>query len=232
LARRATFFKTIRSTSPAVFIGGGYEFAVPGTESDRHPAAIGKLKRAYDLLGYDIFLLSPADAEVLRNTNVAASPGWHLPLDAPGLVVKDVPGGRLAFVLFPDSGHPDPAMEENLDRFARALRDEGKYNLIVGVSTWGATRENGFIEQHDAVFDIVLGSGEGPGYAGLYLKDNKVLWVRSFTKGKSLLSVAMPALPPAGTKVVWSPEISVKTLAAPLGDGLPSDPEIQAIFTQ
>lgn len=215
-----------------MFIGGGYEFAQPGTESDRHPAAVANLKKAYELLGYDIFLLSPTDATVLRTTKVPAPKGWQSPLEAPGLVVRDVPGGRLAFVLFPDTGSPDPAMDEELIRYARKLRDEGRYNLIVGVSTWGAARERDFIEQHDPVFDIVLGSGLGPGYAGLYLKDNKVLWVRAFTKGKSVLSVAMPVLPPAGGKVVWAPETSVKTFSAPLGDGLAADPEIRAIFGQ
>ena len=215
-----------------MFIGGGYEFAHPGTEADRHPAAVASLKKAYDLLGYDIFLLSPADATVLRTTKVPASNGWQSPLDAPRLVVRDVPGGRLAFVLFPDSGSPDPAMEEELFRYAKALREEGTYNLVVGVSTWGSARENDFIEKHDPVFDIVLGSGQGPGYAGLYLKGNRVLWVRAFTKGRNVLNVAMPALPAAGEKVVWAPETSVRVVTAPLGDGLPSDPEIRAIFGQ
>ncbi len=215
-----------------MFIGGGYEFALPGTESDRQPHAISRLKNAFEMLDYDIFLLSPADAAVLRKTQVSAPAGWHRPLDEPALVVRDVPGGSLAFVLFPDSGRSDPAMEERLVRYARDLRDQGRYNLIVGVSTWGAGREQAFIENREPVFDVILGSGEGPGYAGLYLQGNRVLWVRAFTKGKSVLSVAMPALPPAGEKVVWKPEASVRTMSAPLGDGLPSDPKIQAIFSQ
>jgi hypothetical protein len=196
------------------------------------PMAVARLKQAYELLGYDILMLSPADAATLNNAQVKAPVSWQGPLDAPAVVEREVPGGRLAFVLFPDAGRTDPAMEEELVRSARALRQEGRFNLIVGVSTWGAAREQAFIQGHDPEFDILLGSGEGPGYAGLYLQDNRVLWVRAFTKGKSVLSVAMPALPPAGEKVVWKPETSVKTLSAPLGDGLQSDPEIQAIFSQ
>ena len=230
MARRATFFKSIRAACPAVIIGGGYEFARPGTESDRHPVAVNNLKRAFELLDYDIFFLSPADRTVLENTKTDPAPAWRLPSDVPGLIVRDVPGGRLAFVLFPDSGQADPAAEEELVRYARALRDKGIYNLVIGLSTWGSAREQAFIENHDPVFDIVFGSGPGPGYAGLYLRENRVLWVRAFTKGKSMMSVAVPVLPPTGNKIVWSPETTVKAISAPLGDGLPSDPEIKAIF--
>lgn len=215
-----------------MIFGGGYEFAHPGNEADRHPVAVENLKRAFDLLDYDFLLLSPADRTVLENTNVAPAPNWRLPSDAPGLIVREVAGGRLAFVLFPDSGRADPAAEEELVRYARALRDKGMYNLIIGVSTWGSQREQRFLENREPVFDIVFGSGPGPGYAGLYLQNDRVLWVRAFTKGKSVMSVALPALPPAGEKVVWAPETTVKTMSAPLGDGMPSDPEIQAIFRQ
>ena len=211
-------------------IGGGYEFAHPGTEADRHPGTVTRLKRAFEMLDYDIFFLSPADATVLTNSGVAPADAWRQPSEEPGLIVRDVPGGRLAFVLFPDSGQDDPAAGEELVRYAHALRDKGLYNLIIGLSTWGAARERAFIDSSEPVFDIIFGSGTGPGYAGLYLQDNKVLWVRAFTKGKSLMSVAVPVLPPAGKKIVWSPETTVKAISAPLGDGLPSDPEIAAIF--
>ena len=83
MARRATFFKTVRENGSAVFIGGGYELALPGTEGDRHPAAVEQLKRAYGMLGYDIFLLSPTDAAVLKGTKVQAPRAWQPPLDEP-----------------------------------------------------------------------------------------------------------------------------------------------------
>lgn len=215
-----------------MFIGGGYELAIPGTEADRHPAAVEQLKRAYGMLGYDIFLLSPADATVLHSAKVQAPRAWQPPLEEPTVVERNVPGGRLAFVLFPDSGQADPDMEKRLTDYARNLRAKGTYNLVIGVSTWGAARESAFIDRAEPVFDIILGSGEGPGYSGLYLRDNRVLWVRAFTKGKNVHTVTIPALPAPGEKVVWSPEQSVRTLAQPLGDNVASAPEIQAIFSQ
>jgi hypothetical protein len=175
--------------------------------------------------------MSRADATVFQHTGTAVPRSWTQPVDRPELIVKAVAGGSRAFVLFPDSGQPDADMEQELTRFTRDLRQSGQFNLIVGVSTWGATRENAFIEQSEPVFDIVLGSGEGPGYPGLYLRDNHVLWLRAFTKGKSVLSVTIPELPAPGTKAVWDPEISVRTQNLALDDAVPSAPEIEAIFT-
>ena len=230
MARRANYFKTARESSDAVIISGGYEFAPFGTENDRHPAVIAPLRKAYDLLNYDLLLLSPSDATVLKSTKILAPSDWRGPLAKPELLSKDVQGGRLAFVLFPDSGQPDKAMEDDLVRFAESLRADGKYNLIIGVSTWGAARESEFIEKRKPVFDIILGSGEGPGYGGLYLKDNRVLWVRAFTKGKNVHTVTIPALPKPGTKVTWDPEVSIFTAAVALGGEIASAPEIEAIF--
>lgn len=199
-------------------------------ETDRHPAVIAPLKKAYDLLDYDLMVLSPGDATVLKGTQIAASSGWRGPLAKPEMLSKDVQGGRLAFVIFPDSGQPDKAMEDDLVRYAESLRADGKHNLIIGVSTWGAARENEFIDKRKPVFDIILGSGEGPGYGGLYLKDNRVLWVRAFTKGKNVHTITIPALPKPGTKVTWDPEVSIFTAAVPLGGEIASAPEIEAIF--
>jgi hypothetical protein len=222
--------QTLREKGNSVLVDGGYEFAAPGTEADRQPQVVANLKRALELTGYDIFLMSPADATVFRNTGTAVPRSWTQPVDRPELIVKAVPGGSLAFVLFPDTGRPDPDLEKELTRFTRDLRQSGQFNLIVGVSTWGATRESAFIEGSEPVFDIVLGSGEGPGYPGLYLQGNNVLWLRAFTKGKSVLSVTIPELPAAGTKAVWDPEVNIRTQNLSLDDTVPSDPQIEAIF--
>jgi hypothetical protein len=220
----------MRENPDTVFIGGGYEFAKPGADNGTSPDTVGLLGKAYAMLGYDIFLLSPTDALAIGNAGLKLPKGWQPPLDKPRVVTRTVQGGSLAFVLFPDTGRADAAQEAELVELARSLRAEGRHNLIVGVSTWGSPRENDFILSREPVFDIVLGSGEGPGYAGIYLQDNRVLWVRAFTRGKSVHTVTIPALPAPGVKAVWDPEVSVTTLAAPLGDGVAADPEVEAIF--
>lgn len=220
----------MRSAPDTIFIGGGYELAKPGAENGTSPDTAAMLKNAYERLGYDIFLLAPSDALAFEKAGVKAGKGWEGPLEKPRVVTRAVRGGSLAFVLFPDTGEADAATEAELVELARSLRAEGRHNLIIGVSTWGSPRENDFILRREPVFDIILGSGEGPGYAGIYLQDNRVLWVRAFTRGKSVHTVTIPALPAPGAKVVWNPEVTVTTLAAPLGDGVAADPEVEAIF--
>lgn len=230
MARRATLFKTARENADIIIVSGGYEFSPFGLETDRHPSAIGNLKRAYDLLGYDIALMSPADALVFSHAGMDAGPTWSGPFTKPQLLVRDVPGGSLAFILFPDSGQHDPDMEKEVARLAESLRSEGKYNLIIGVSTWGGNRENDFIDRSGDAFDIILGSGPGPGYTGLYMRESRLLWARPFTKGRSVNRVTIPELPAPGQKTVWEPQVSIFTEAMSMGGGVPSDPEINAIF--
>ena len=230
MARRATSFKTARESASTVIVSGGYEFAPFGLERDRHPSIISKLKRAYDLLDYDIALLAPNDATVFEHSGIEAGPVWSGPFDEPKLVVKNVQDGSLAFVLFPDSGQHDPDIEKKAADFAESLRKNGKHNLIIGVSTWGANREQDFIDRHGAAFDIILGSGQGPGYTALYLRDNGLLWVRPFTKGRNVNRVIIPELPAPGQKIAWQPQLSIFTEAVSLGGGVPSDPEINALF--
>lgn len=167
---------------------------------------------------------------VLRDTQTPLSDHWLTPSDQPRLISVDVQGGRLGLIVFPDQDQPAPDQEQAVINLAHEARSRGEHNLIIGISTWGAGREERFIAAMDPVFDIVFGTGEGPGYTGLYLRDNKVLWVRAFTKGRNLLSVTIPELPDPGSKITWTPEATVKTQALSLGNAVPSSPRIEAIF--
>jgi hypothetical protein len=230
LARRATFFKSARETPGTVILSGGYELSPTGLETDRHPSVVRNIKRAYELLGYDIAFMSPADATVFSHVGIDAGPAWKGPLAKPEVIERAVPGGSIAFILFPDSGEHDKGLEDETVLLAENLRKQARHNLIIGVSTWGADRELDFIERRGAVFDIIFGSGPGPGYAGLFLGDNGTLLVRAFTKGKSVHSVTIPNLPQPGSKIAWEPQVSVLTAATPLGGDVANDPQIDAIF--
>lgn len=178
---------------------------------------------AHGHMKYDLFMLA------------ASERGWKVPfaelypLHEPKLIVRSVPEGNLAFVLFPEKNMSE-ADEERLFRFAEELRQSGRYNLIIGISSWGEEREQDFLGRRGEVFDMVFGSGEGPGYSGLYLRDNRVLWVRPFTKGKVVLAVTMPELPKPGTKAVWEPDASVMVHSYPLTGDHVADPEVEKLF--
>jgi hypothetical protein len=230
LARRATFFKTERANPDTVIVSAGHEFAPFGFEQDRHPSIITQLKKAYSLLNYDIFLLSPRDAMVFEKTGIPAAESWQGPLTEPKLVVRKVSGGSIAIVLFPDHAATDSNLNQSVVNFAKDLRNQKRYNLIIGVSTWGASREQLFIESSPPVFDILLGSGEGPGYNGLYMQNNGLLWVRAFTKGRSVQSVSIPKLPVPEKKMYWNPEVSIHTRSHALGGEVATDGTIAAVF--
>jgi len=230
LARRATFFKSARENPGAIIVSGGYDFSPFGLETDRHPSVVGNIKRAYELLDYDIALMSPADATVFSHTGIDPGPAFKGPLAKPEVVVRDVPGGSLAFILFPDRGEHDKNQEDEVVLLAEDLRRQARHNLIIGVSTWGADRELDFIERRGAAFDIIFGSGKGPGYAGLFLRDSGTLLVRAFTKGRYVHSVTIPNLPAPESKIVWEPQVTALTAAIPLGGNVASDPKIDAIF--
>ena len=128
-------------------IGGGFEFAGLDRATNRPPAEIAKAARAYAMLPYDAVLLSAADLQLLQESNAPSSPAWKNPGPAPEVFVRDVPEGRLAFVLFPE----ESGKEEETSATAEKLRQSGKFNLIVGVSTWGSARETAFINSKGSV---------------------------------------------------------------------------------
>lgn len=214
-------------------IGGGYEFVAPGTMNSTSPDLITRLAQAYLTLDYDLFVLAPEDFQALSAAGVPTAPSWWSLDDAPRVVTQKVPDGLLAFVLFPPSlpGGPSGSTASILANTATQLRESGQYNLIIGISTWGQPLENDFIaNRRGKAFDIILGSGHGPSYPGLYLQDNAVLWVRPSLKGKGVNTIVIPNLPKAGTKPVWSPNVTVMATVQPLRDELALDPAITTIF--
>lgn len=213
-------------------MGGGYEFAAPQASGSLSPDMTARLAKAFSALDYDLFVLAPEDREALAQAKIPAAPAWRALDETPRVVTMKVPDGQLAFVLFPPAGPSGPAstLTTALGDMAAELRTSGKYNLIIGVSTWGQPQENDFIAGQGKTFDIILGSGQGPGYPGLYLQDNAVLWVRPSLKGKGVNTIVIPALPKAGEKAVWSPNASITASVQPLNEAVASDQKITAIF--
>lgn len=193
---------------------------------------MAKLLKAYQHLPYDIFLLSPADQQSLALNELTSPSSWYGPLTKPQVVVQETTDGSIAFVLFPDSTPHNPSMNEEIGDFIRNLRATGAYNLIVGLSTWGSDREEEFITAEKNTLDILLGSGDGPGYTGLYLEDNSILWVRAFTKGKAINTITIPTLPDPGEKVVWDPEVTILTKVESLDHKISLDEEMNTLLDQ
>lgn len=230
LARRATLFQSLRSTPGTITVSGGYEFASPRATEPVSTDMVGRLIHAYSALNYDLLLLTPEDRALIDRAEAKVDPAWQTLDESPRVVAKKVKDGQLAFILFPPLRKLTPSVVTTLCDMATDLRASGQYNLIIGVSPWGQAMEAEFIEAQGKTFDIVLGSGEGPSYQGLYLQDGAVLWVRPSAKGKGVNTIDIPTLPKAGEKTVWTPGISISTSLQPLNDSVASDQNITAIF--
>ena len=190
-----------------------------------------RLLATYSQLPYDIFLLAPTDEQSLIQSHLSPNPSWHGPLAQPQVVSYKVQDGTIAFVLFPDKQAHSLTGNKKLGNFIRNLRKSKKYNLVVGISSWGSDLEESFLAAEQNTVDILLGSGDGPGYTGLYLEDNSVLWVRAFSKGKTINTIAIPTLPDPGEKVIWNPEVNVWTRVETLDHKIPSDETTSALLS-
>jgi hypothetical protein len=219
LARRATLFQFLHAPG-TLFLGLGYELL---TLSGEEKTDMHALCTAYGRMNYDLFMLAAPERE--QKTSFARP----YPQKDPELITKSVPGGEIAFILFPEKSITQKD-EDRLIHFAEELRRTKKYNLIVGMSSWGADREQDLLERRGEAFDILLGAGPGPGYVGKYLRDNRVLWMRSFNQGRSVLAVTLPELPEPGEKIVWIPDSSIMAVSYPLSADYRPDPEIEALF--
>lgn len=230
MARRATLFTSLRSPE-AVFLGGSYELCAPGVVCTHDAQTTRKLNQAFAALSYDALIISKAERELLTAHGHTPSAQWYtLEDDEPLLVTHNLPTGQLAIVFFPEN--PSPHARATAEAMARSIRASAVHNLIVGVCPWGATMEKEFLDASGDAFDILLGSGDGPSYSGLYLNSNMVVWARAPLKGKGVNVLTIPELPRPGTKIPWQPEISIRGEIRPLPDGIALDPKMSSILDQ
>lgn len=186
------------------------------------------LVRAYGIMQYDLLELTGQEQTVLENAGATIPATWLRPADIPRLVEKTVPEGTLAFILFPDAPGRPESWSAIADMTQKA-RQSGRYNLIIGLCTWSVTFEQDFILRHGDTLDILLGAGDGPGYVGLYEKDNALFRVRAFGKGKGIHRIVIPSLPEPG-KHRWQPGQTIDATFEALDSKVPDDPQIKSIF--
>lgn len=219
---------TGRSSPRTLTIGGGFEFMAAGATTVPEGVTPTQLFQAYTALDYDLFVLTPEEGDLLAASGHALPPSWHVAGQDPKLVTHTLPRGELAFVLFP---HTLSEKTENaLLDMVQTLRRSHQFQLVIGISTWGYDREMEFLQRQGQAFDIVLGAGDGPGFPGLYLQNNTVLWSRAPGKGKDVNVIAIPDFPPTENKITWSPEKSISAMTEALRNTIAPNPEIAALF--
>lgn len=193
MARRATLIASKKKESVSetvrLFLAGPYELS--SIDQKLNPAAKypGIIGQAYDALGYDAMMLTPADVAVLGQDMPVALKTWMIP---PGKVVSKIierKNMRIGMVYFPVLATPEttPSASDMEAVRKEALAMRSAVDVIIGISPWGAQAEQAFLDKFNGTsepLDVLLGGGLGPGNRGILEPNSATAWVRPFPKGK------------------------------------------------
>ena len=222
----------MRSSGRALFIGGPYELISDDGEDHAVEGSYAPLAKAYSALGYQAGALSQAEAAKLQSLSVPPPAGW-VTLDAkePKTVILTANGHKIGVIYFPEAKHPgDLPSEDVLDRISHAIKElRPQVELVAGVSPWGVTAENDYLEKAHPDLDILFGAGLGVGFMARPAAGGKTLWTHAFNKGKALYTIDVLAMPGAkGFK--WEAGKSFAAKAVSLDDSVAEDPAMRRLL--
>ncbi len=184
------------------------------------------------MLDYRRVYITPAEEAWLKAHGRPELPGLFKTMGPDPLAeVLEVQGVRVGVVVFPDPPlffEPGPGDVAKIVAAARSL--EGQADIIVGISSWGRTREEYFFQQAEPVLDLLLGSGAGSGMHGRTEAGGKTFWVRTLAKGQYQLLIDIGKLPAQRGQAAWSKPGTINETFVELGVSYPDDPTVKALF--
>jgi len=194
------------------------------------PKELPALAKAYGMLGYSAGYLGAAEGKALSEAHASLPPGFLVAGEAPQKAVYTVGGNKIGVVFFPELGRaakPSDAMTQAIEREAASLRGEVK--LVIGISPWGSDAERYYLEHAKPSVDVLLGGGPGIGLTARPDASGKILWMRCFSKGKTLDTLDLMAWP-GGADFKWMDKGNYAFQIISLGDDFAAAPEIDALF--
>jgi hypothetical protein len=235
LARRSTVFKELRmnpeNAPRTVFLAGGSELY----SDDLLRAEKGNLKAlvaGYEYLGYDLGAYTPEEAQWLASNAAAPPPGWIAFGEKPQTRVLEKGGARIGVVLFPvapaENREISPRTLRSIRDAANELRDT--VDLLVGLCPWGIEREEAFLSDGAAVFDIVFGSGSGRGVQTKLFFNGATLLVHPYPKGEVINVVTIKRFPDRKSRWRWHFNDNVASDIMVLRKDVASDMEMYGIL--
>jgi hypothetical protein len=208
-----------------------FEILPDGPERKPDAKRLPAMSHALSMLGYDAGALNPDEAEYLKDAGAPLPVRFTVLGPQPASKRIEVGGLSIGIVFFPVSPNlKEPVPTALLDATAKAaaeLRD--KVKLVVGISGWGMSDEENFLNAHPESLDVLLGSGPNAGTAGRPGANGKTLWSRSYIKGKTINRLDILTLP-GPADFTWKPDATFKANVVSLDDLYPADPEIQKLF--
>jgi len=194
------------------------------------PKVLSALAAAYGMLGYNVGYLGAAEGKALADARAALPPGFLVAGETPQKAIYTMGANKIGVVFFPELGRaakPSGAMIGAIERAAASLRPEVK--LVIAISPWGSDAERYYLEHAGPAVDVLLGGGPGIGLTARTDATGKVLWMRSFSKGKTLDTLDLMAWP-GGADFKWVDKGNYAFQIISLGDDFAAKPEIDALF--
>ncbi len=233
LPRRATWFSRVRAENgpERLYIAGPYEF-LPFNEYDDTPSLVfaKSFIDAYKMLDYDRVYITPEERDWLTKYGGPDLPAsFRVMGDTPLTDIVERNGKRIGFVLFPVPAKFFEATGEDVvkvEAVAEGLR--GQVDLVVGISGWGRTNEQFYLEHASPALDVLIGTGPGSGMRGVIEGQGSTYWVRSLTKGKYLLLLDIKSWPDENRR--WKKPETIDEKFEELDVRIPDDTAVRALF--
>jgi hypothetical protein len=212
-----------------LLIAGAHELLPPGAAPGSAEKAQA-MARVFALMGYDLGLLAPQEAAMLDQAGANPGDAFASP-DGVEMTTLALDDGRTAgVVLFPPPPPGENAssseMIQAVDRAVQELAQNS--DLTLGVSQWGYFNERTYLKQAQSPVDILLGSGPGLALSGKIAAQGRCLWVRPYSRGKSMMKIEVFRWPKRGG-FQWTKE-SVRATSVPLDATVRQDPEAASIL--
>ncbi|MBS3780314.1 MAG: hypothetical protein KGY41_07950 [Desulfovermiculus sp.] len=239
LARRATVLKTWREEHNALAVAGGYELSRPGNKaSDSTLSTFGWI---FAHLDYDVGVLSSSEVEQLRTASPQAKandpipPGWLQFSDKPQTKVLNQQGLRIGFIVFPRLKYDQVPKDGGYDQIpglpeaVQSLKDS--CDLTIGLSPWGWSQEQAFLNSDIPAPAILLGSGSGPAVLGKVANNGHTVWMRPYSMGRALNAISIPNPQDMEWANGWRIEENIHLEFLVLDDTVPEDFDTQELLT-
>ncbi|WP_239057227.1 hypothetical protein [Desulfovibrio sp. JC010] len=218
-----------------LLLGGAYEFLPTSGEkvSDKKRNA---LTEAFQIINYDLGILSPAEMVFLQNSPKGIPENWIGNPEAQVVAKPLAHGKKAAVIILPylEKGS-DELPPDLIDECATLFKEQReKADLVIAMSSWGYFREKKFLANPvigGTPPDILLGSGDGPGMSGSLNANNKTLWIRSYPTGKAVNRIDIYEWPTRTEDFKWSSGQNVKWFLQTLTEKLREEPEVLKLLS-
>lgn len=231
MARRATIFSKYSDTSDTLRIAGPYEFNKWDGSTHLHTGHDIPLFRGYSTLDYSLGILAPDEGRATTFFQNDHSGGaWVSLTTHPNVHRFTTTNGKIAVVIFPTApkkGVITATMAQEVLSAIKTQRDDPDIKLIIGVSPWGRQQEQKFLDTHPASSDILLGSGPGPGLTSSLTSNRQTLWLRAYSKGRTVSMVQIEHFPTRNARSKWRVGQNINAKLLVLNEKIQQNPAMQ-----